>query len=143
MIKPKKTRFIIGGLLIIGTLVYLGYSGMQGSMVYYLTVNELMARAAADQSIYGEGVRVSGKVVSGSIERDSMAREIKFKIIDNQGNGGKPLPVFYRGTPPDLFKNGVDVVVEGEYTRDGTFLAKTLLTSCPSKYEPAKGEKAE
>jgi cytochrome c-type biogenesis protein CcmE len=48
---------------------------------------------------------------------------------------GCRLPVCYRGTIPDLFKAGVDVVVEGKMNATGTFEADVLLTKCASKYD--------
>ena len=130
--QKKRTQFAIGSLVVLGALVYLVNNGMKGTMVYYLTVSELKAKEIED-SLYDKGVRVSGKVVNDSIEWNSMARELKFEIAE----GTMALPVFYRGTFPDMFKDGADVIVEGKYTRKGTFFATTLLTSCPSKYEPA------
>jgi cytochrome c-type biogenesis protein CcmE len=34
-----------------------------------------------------------------------------------------------------MFAEGRDVIVEGTYGHGGSFHARTLLTSCPSKYE--------
>jgi cytochrome c-type biogenesis protein CcmE len=45
------------------------------------------------------------------------------------------MPVSYRGTVPDLFKAGADVVVEGKLNAAGTFEADVLLTKCASKYD--------
>ncbi|MEW6272934.1 MAG: cytochrome c maturation protein CcmE, partial [Thermodesulfobacteriota bacterium] len=44
------------------------------------------------------------------------------------------LPVRYNGIRPDMFADGRDVIVEGK-VESGVFHAKTLLTTCPSKYE--------
>jgi cytochrome c-type biogenesis protein CcmE len=46
------------------------------------------------------------------------------------------VPVAYRGILPDMFAAGREVVVEGRYG-DGSLAARQILTSCPSKYEPA------
>src|SRR3712207_1888218 len=35
----------------------------------------------------------------------------------------------------DIFGDEVQVVVEGKYNADGTFVANTLLAKCPSKFE--------
>jgi cytochrome c-type biogenesis protein CcmE len=53
--------------------------------------------------------------------------------------GAATVPVVYRGTVPDLFRTGRDVVVTGRL-RNGTFVAQrdTLVTKCPSKYAPKK-----
>ena len=41
------------------------------------------------------------------------------------------------GIIPDTFTDSVDVVVEGRYNREGTFVATTLLAKCASRYENA------
>jgi len=48
------------------------------------------------------------------------------------------VPVHYQGVLPDMFAEGRDVIVEGRYDAGGALAAKTLMTSCPSKYEPEK-----
>ena len=51
-------------------------------------------------------------------------------------DGSGKVPVYYRGGPvPDIFGDEVQVVVEGKYNADGTFVANTLLAKCPSKFE--------
>jgi cytochrome c-type biogenesis protein CcmE len=47
------------------------------------------------------------------------------------------VPVTYKGSVPDLFKTGREVVVDGK-VRNGVFVAvpNTLVTKCPSKYTP-------
>ena len=49
------------------------------------------------------------------------------------------VPVVYKGTVPDAFKAGGDIVVDGRYA-NGVFTAipGTLITKCPSKYAPKK-----
>jgi cytochrome c-type biogenesis protein CcmE len=128
IIEGKKLKFLIGGIVILLILAYLVYSGMRGSMVYYLTVSELKAKA---DSLYGQGLRVSGEVVKGSIQWNAAELELRFQLMDQ----GDKLPVVYHGVKPDMFKDGAQVVVEGQYTTEGLFVAQTLLTSCPSKYE--------
>jgi cytochrome c-type biogenesis protein CcmE len=62
---------------------------------------------------------------------------LRFDATDIKGHGS--VPVVYRGSVPDQFKVGRDIVVDGRYEH-GTFVAKrdTLVTKCPSKYAPAK-----
>jgi cytochrome c-type biogenesis protein CcmE len=36
-----------------------------------------------------------------------------------------------------MFAEGRDVIIEGHYEAGNALLAKTIMTSCPSKYEPA------
>ena len=50
---------------------------------------------------------------------------------------GATIPVSYAGTVPDIFREGIQVVVEGRIDEAGTFQAETLLAKCPSKYQEA------
>ena len=85
----------------------------------------------------GHGGRVSlvGKVV-GTPVGDAHAAGLRFTVRDVKGTA--TVPVLYHGTVPDLFGRGKDVVVQGRM-RNGVFVAQrdTLLTKCPSKYQPA------
>jgi cytochrome c-type biogenesis protein CcmE len=57
---------------------------------------------------------------------------LEFTIME----GGKSLPVIYRGMVPDTFRAGREIVIEGHLDSGGVFQADTILTKCPSKYEP-------
>ena len=52
------------------------------------------------------------------------------------------VPVVYRGSVPDQFRTGADLVVEGTL-RNGVFVAKpgSMITKCPDHYAPAKSSK--
>ncbi len=117
-----------GGALLIG-VAYLIVTGLQTSTVYYLTVGELLARGA---NAYGQQVRVAGDVTPGSVRKADAGLALRFLVEDGSGQ----MPVYYRGGPvPDIFGEEVQVVVEGKYQADGTFVASTLLAKCPSKFE--------
>lgn len=124
----KQIKFITGSIIIVVAIGYLVVTGISKTSVYYLTVSELLSKG---DSVFGQGVRVEGKVMDGSIKKDPSALKVDFKITDSS----KDISVHYEGVIPDLFEEGRDVVVEGKYTREGIFVAHTLLTSCPSKYE--------
>jgi cytochrome c-type biogenesis protein CcmE len=127
----RRKRFLIVGLAVAIALGYLGFTAFQGASMYYLTVDELLAR---NDAAYGERVRLMGKVEDGSSVTDSETNTLHFAVTDEDGTS---LPVVYSGTVPDAFKEGADVVVEGSLTRAGTFEADSLLVKCPSKYEAA------
>ncbi|HEY4711871.1 MAG TPA: cytochrome c maturation protein CcmE [Dehalococcoidia bacterium] len=128
----KKKRFIIGGIIILLALGYLGYTSFAGAATYYYKVNEVLAKGS---SVIGENVRVEGHVATGSVQRESVGRLLKFTISDTVS--GESLAVVYSGVVPDTFKADSDVVVEGSIGLDGVFQAQTIMTKCPSKYEPA------
>lgn len=119
---------IAGGSVLLG-VSYLMITAMQTSTVYYLTVGELLERGTV---AYGQQVRVAGDVVPGTVEREDAGLGVRFVVYDGSGQ----VPVYYRGGPvPDIFGDEVQVVIEGKYNADGTFVANTLLAKCPSKFE--------
>ena len=84
-------------------------------------------------------VRLGARVATAAIEYQTTPEfKLSFEATDA---GSKDLatavviPVTYRGIKPDTFQTGRDVILEGDF-RQGRFEAKTLLTQCPSKYEP-------
>jgi cytochrome c-type biogenesis protein CcmE len=128
-----RTKFLTGGLLILGSAGYLMASSIQETGQYYLTPGELAAKVAADPTFVDNGVKVGARVVPGSIERDPGGRSLRFRMTD----GAQTYAVAYRGIAPDTFADGVDVIVEGRLGADGTFRATTLLAKCASRYENA------
>jgi len=134
--KPSRRRrkrlpisFILGGLAILGAVIYLIYANTQANAAFYLTVSELKScTTCAAQSI-----RVAGVVQAGSVVNNEQNQQISFVIAES----GQSLPVVYSGIVPDIFGPGITVVVEGHYTGTGPFQAQTLLTKCPSKFQAA------
>jgi cytochrome c-type biogenesis protein CcmE len=128
-----RTKFLFGGVLILGTAGWLLSGSLAQTMVYFLTPEELHAKVTEDPTIRDVGVKVGARVVSGSIVRDSSGREVSFRMTD----GKVTYPVIYRGLIPDTFSDSADVVVEGRLDATGTFQATTLLAKCASRYEMA------
>src|SRR3954464_13439510 len=130
--KPR-TKFLIGGGLVLGVVGYLMASSIKATGVYYLTPSELTSKIQADPTFTSAGVKVGARVVPGSIRRDPGGKEYSFQVTD----GSKTMPVVYRGIAPDTFTDSVDVVVAGRMGKDGTFQATELLAKCASRYENA------
>ena len=128
-------KFLVAGIVILGAISYLMFSGISDSMVYYYTVSEMVAQGA---EVSGMGVRVSGYVSPGTIKRDGVRSEVEFTVFEKQSD--QVLPVVYQGIIPDTFKDHSEVVVEGIYRpEEERFHATVLLAKCPSKYQ-ALGE---
>ncbi len=126
--KKNQTKFLVGGLVIIGAVAYLMYMGIKETSVYYLTVSESQKMAG------GKEFRMEGTVVPGTIKLAPDSLGAEFSVTDR----AKSVAINYRGTMPDMFKDDIKVVVQGKLDQNGVFHAHTLLTSCPSKYEASK-----
>ncbi len=129
-LRPRRRlplSFIIGGLVILAAVIYLVYANTQANAVYYLTVSELKSCTIC----MTQSVRVAGVVQQGSIVRDDQKQLVSFTITQ----GRQQLAVTYSGVVPDIFRPGIEVVVEGHYTGHGPFQAQNLLAKCPSKFQ--------
>ena len=125
----KYLRFGIAIAVILASLGYLAWTGVQESKSYYVTIKELQGM---DNSRYSKRLRVAGNVVPGTIKR--AGTRVEFQLKEND----LTLPVVYNGTeaPPDTFKDDSQALAEGQYGRDGVFHAKQLQAKCASKYAP-------
>ena len=124
-----KIALILSITVVAAALGFLVYTGLSENMVYYFHVDEFLAKA---DSLKGETVKVNGKVVAGTIQKQQM--DYHFVI---HGSPTNRINVMYHGVVPDTFKDNSDVVVEGVYNPAGNeFRATTLMAKCPTKYEP-------
>jgi cytochrome c-type biogenesis protein CcmE len=135
----KKVIAIVATVLVVGSVfVYLLLSSFEGdSMVYYKTVDELLADRARLES---RPIRINGLLVDGSIQRKPGTDEYRFSLSKN----GAQLAVTYRGILPETMLPGRELVVEGALAAGGNdFAATEILTKCPSKYESVAKSKAK
>ena len=81
-------------------------------------------------------VALMGKVI-GRPSGDAHGSGLRFRLRDVEGTAS--VPVVYRGSVPDMFRSGRDIMVQGEL-HQGTFVAVpgTMKTKCPSKYTAKK-----
>ncbi len=150
-----RTKFIIGGVLILAAVVYLIAANMTASAEYFMTVDELRAKG---QSAVGQNLRISGAVDGQTIHFDPVSGDLTFQIaqvpgdqasVDAQGGlavvlhaavtdpGRARVTVIYHGPAPDLLRNEAQAIVTGHLGTDGLFHADELLLKCPTKYQQA------
>jgi cytochrome c-type biogenesis protein CcmE len=125
----KYVKFGAAIAVILISLGYLAYTGVQQSKSYYVTIKELRSM---DNSVYNKRLRVAGNVAAGSIKRSGT--RVEFTLVE-QGN---TLQVVYNGTeaPPDTFKDDSQALADGRFGHDGVFHANQLQAKCASKYAP-------
>jgi len=144
-----KPRFIIGVGLIVAAIAYLIITSIRNTSEFYLTVPEVSARQA---DLFGQSLRVAGRVKAGTIDWDPATLTLKFAIYPIPGAPADAVtpvsetePPTFRvvstGEPkPDMFAPDRDVIVEGKLGSDGVINATQVMTSCPSKYRPTQGK---
>ncbi len=132
--RKKYLRFGVAIGVIVLSLGYLAYTGVEQSKSYYVTIAELRQQAVQGDAVYSKRLRVAGTVEPGSIHRQGS--KVEFTLVEE----GNKLPVAYRGSeaPPDTFKDNSQALAEGEFGRDGVFHARQLQAKCASKYAPAQ-----
>jgi cytochrome c-type biogenesis protein CcmE len=134
--KNKFARFGIVIAIIVGSLGYLAWTGVQEGKSYYVTIAELHKMGDGAQS---RRLRVAGNVQPGSIHQAGTHADFVIVEQDPRTKQTDTLRVSYKGTepPPDTFKDNSQALVLGEYGKDGVFHAKEIQAKCASKYAPA------
>lgn len=113
---------IAGLIIVLGSLGLIIYQATRSeSTVTFYTPAEVYANPI---KFDGKLFRVSGLVMAGSKQWDAQKNELKFKITDLEGHD---FSVNYKGIPPDLFKEGQGVVVEGRLFNNPNATEKNKL----------------
>jgi cytochrome c-type biogenesis protein CcmE len=89
----------------------------------------------------GTNYEMTGKVVPGSIKQTGNGG-MTFEVKDRQG-ASTAMPVSYRGSVPDPFRGGREIILTGQMQK-GTFVGEpeSLITKCPSKFTTNASESA-
>ena len=131
------SRFLILIALFALLAGFLVYQSTRETSALIKLPGELAALPSSESLVR---IRVPGRVAPASVQ---YTVQPSMKLTFQVRNPGTPLeavgvptiPVVYEGIKPDMFTEGRDVILDGEY-RGGVFYASKLLTQCPSKYEP-------
>src|ERR1051325_7672288 len=107
-------RFAVAIVIVLVSLAYLAFTGVQQSKSYYVTIKELREM---NESRYSKRLRVAGNVVPGSIKRQGS--RVEFALKENE----LTLRFVYNGRepPPNTFKDDSKAMAEGKFGRDGVF----------------------
>jgi cytochrome c-type biogenesis protein CcmE len=153
-------KFVIGGILILGAVVFLIWSSTTANAEYFLTIDELNAKGAG---VVDKNLRVSGAVIGDSIQYDPQSLTLSFDVahvpadnlaVETEGGLAEVLhqavmdpsrarmKVVYVGPKPDLLRNEAQAIMTGHLGADGVFYAEELLLKCPTRYEEAVPEQA-
>ena len=130
-------KWIIAGLAVIVVVFgWLLFGGLEKNVVFFLTPQELLAKGP--ESV-GKPVRLGGLVKPGSVNWNAQTLDLHFTVTD----GAKEVPVHSTGAPPQMFRDGMGVIVEGRVGQAGIFQATGLMVKHSEEYRaPKPGEEA-
>jgi len=132
-----KRRWIIGGaVVIVAVFGWLMFGGLEKNVVFFLTPKELLAKGTDG---IGVPVRLGGQVKPGSVKWNAQTLDLRFTVTD----GAREMQVHSSGAPPQMFRDGMGVVVEGRASTSGVFEATGLMVKHSNEYRaPKPGEEA-
>ena len=156
-----KMKFIVAGLLMVTTVVYLILTSTGSTAHYFLTIEEIeeMGKEAMDRRL-----TVSGAVLGDTIDYDLSEPRLTFTIVQVPGDpreveragglakvlhdavndpGAPRIEVVYEDVKPDLLQHETQAIIRGELGTDGRFHADEVLLKCPTRYEEGLPGQAE
>lgn len=136
--KSKKRLWMgLGLVAIVGALALLVAGGLQENVVFFVTPTELEAKGA---EVYDRPLRLGGQVKPGTVDWNADTRKLQFVLRDDSTQ----VTVQSEGAPPAMFQEGIGVVVEGHYRRDGSFRSDRVMVKHSNEYSPPEdGEHPE
>lgn len=107
--------------------------GIGENLVYYWGPTDIHK---AGKKAIGATIRLGGQVAPNSIKTASASSNLEFDVTD----GTSVVHVKSRGVPPQMFREGIGVVVEGTMTKNGWFESQRLMVSHGNEYKaPTEG----
>ena len=127
----KRRTAVTGAAVIAATFAWLLFGGLRDNVVFFLTPHELLAKGAGGVDV---PVRLGGQVKPGSVQWDATTLDLRFTVTD----GAREMRVRSTGAPPQMFRDGMGIIVEGRVARDGVFQASGLMVKHSNEYRAPK-----
>ncbi len=131
--QKKRLGLIAGGLIICGAAAALVFNAFEENLVFFFSPSQVAAHEAPE----GRAFRIGGFVQEGSVQRQKDGVTVRFEVTYT----AHTVPVTYKGSLPDLFKEGKGVVAQGKL-QNGVFVADQVLAKHDENYMPPEAEKA-
>ena len=117
---------LVASVVVLGALSFLLFRGLTNALNYYLTANQAVAQRA---KLGASDFRIQGTVLRGL--RDANGK-LYFEITSHSVD----VHVVSTGSPPELFKAGMPVVLDGHWQGE-TFSSFQIMVQHGSTYTPA------
>lgn len=123
----SRRQRLLAVLVIVGALGFLLARGLSNALDYYLTAKQ----AVAQRAVLGDkDFRIQGTVMPGVHQRGT---KLDFVITSSHVD----VKIISTGAPPQLFKVGLPVVLQGHWQGD-TFMSGQIMVQHGSNYVEAK-----
>jgi cytochrome c-type biogenesis protein CcmE len=130
MAKKGNKKWLIGGTIIAASIITISFASLQENLVYFYTPTEAVAKAS---DLASQTIKVGGLVKPESVKWIAEQLSLNFVVTDPNGND---IEVKHTGTPPDMFKEGQGVVVEGRIDQAGkVMISKNLMVKHSEEYK--------
>lgn len=132
----KRSRLFLVAAIAVAAIGFtiIAASGINKNLVYYWTPSDLYK---AGDKAYGATIRLGGQVAPGSVHHGA-GSAMDFDVTDKK----QIVHVKSTGIPPQMFREGIGVVVEGTMTRAGVFESERLMVSHNNEYRSPKDGQA-
>lgn len=132
----QRRLFLVGALVVAGAaLGFISFGNIGENLVYYWDPSQLTE--AGDKGV-GATVRLGGLVKAGTVDWKQAEGQLHFSVTD----GKSEVAVHATGAPPQMFREGIGVVVEGTMTKAGVFEADRLMVKHSNEYRAPEEGKA-
>jgi cytochrome c-type biogenesis protein CcmE len=132
---PSSKRRKIGVSVVLAVLLaamaIILFEGLSNATMYFYNADEAVAKKA---SLADTRFRLQGNVVKGSVH--DTGETVDFAVTFN----GVTVPVENTGSPPELFQEGIPVVLEGKWAGD-VFASDRILVKHTSEYKAANPDR--
>ncbi len=135
--RNKRRLMAVGAVL--AALAALGWVSMGNlgeNLVYYWSPSELLSKG--DIAV-GPTIRLGGIVKAGSIDWDAERNTLTFECSETHEPGSAFVKVVSEGVPPQMFRDGIGVVVEGTWSEANVFTSNRLMVNHSNEYRQEDG----
>jgi cytochrome c-type biogenesis protein CcmE len=129
----------LGALLVAGAgLAFVAFGNIGENLVYYWSPAEMISQG---EKAYGPTIRLGGVVKPGSIQWNAEHTTLHFQVATDHKPESVAVTVRSTEVPPQMFRDGIGVVVEGTYDKSQVFASNRLMVNHSNEYRaPKEGE---
>ncbi|MBX5483231.1 MAG: cytochrome c maturation protein CcmE [Myxococcaceae bacterium] len=137
MTSQARNILILAGTLCVASaaLAFIAFGKLGDNLVYYWSPAELLAQG--DKAI-GPTIRMGGLVKAGTVHWDEQHTRLSFEVAEDTSPTAPSVKVVSTDLPPQMFREGIGVVVEGTFAANGVFTSTRVMVNHSNEYRAPK-----